>query len=119
MNRPALKRIMDNLEYYDLVLVYKLDRLTRNVKDLLEMLETFEKYNVAFKSATEVFDTTTAIGKLFITMVGAMAEWNVLQYVNVHYLVSRAAVREGNYIREALCYDNVDGKLVPISISGN
>ena len=59
MNRPALKRIMDNLEYYDLVLVYKLDRLTRNVKDLLEMLETFEKYNVAFKSATEVFDTTT------------------------------------------------------------
>ena len=54
MNRPALKRIMDNLEYYDLVLVYKLDRLTRNVKDLLEMLEKFEKYNVAFKSATEV-----------------------------------------------------------------
>ena len=39
------------------------------------MLERFEKYNVSFKSATEVFDTTTAIGKLFITIVGAMAEW--------------------------------------------
>ncbi|MDU3828745.1 MAG: recombinase family protein [Staphylococcus sp.] len=114
MNRPALKRIMDNLEYYDLVLVYKLDRLTRNVKDLLEMLETFEKYNVAFKSATEVFDTTTAIGKLFITMVGAMAEWERATIRERALFGSRAAVREGNYIREApFCYDNVDGKLVP------
>ena len=101
MNRPALKRIMDNLEYYDLVLVYKLDRLTRNVKDLLEMLETFEKYNVAFKSATEVFDTTTAIGKLFITMVGAMAEWERATIRERALFGSRAAVREGNYIREA------------------
>ena len=101
MNRPALKRIMDNLEYYDLVLVYKLDRLTRNVKDLLEMLEKFEKYNVAFKSATEVFDTTTAIGKLFITMVVLWLSGERATIRERALFGSRAAVREGNYIREA------------------
>ena len=52
----------------DCVLVYKLDRLTRSVLDLYKLLEIFEKHNCKFKSATEVYDTTSAIGRLFITM---------------------------------------------------
>ncbi|MDU0381921.1 recombinase family protein [Staphylococcus pseudintermedius] len=112
--RPSLQKLFDSLDDYDLVLVYKLDRLTRNVRDLLEMLEVFESKNVSFKSATEVFDTTTAIGKLFITMVGAMAEWERETIRERSLFGSRAAVSEGNYIREApFCYDNNDGKLVP------
>ena len=77
-----------------------MDRLTRNVRDLLEMLERFEKCNVSFKSATEVFDTTTAIGKLFITIVGAMAEWERETIRERSLFGSRAAVESGKYIRE-------------------
>lgn len=112
--RPAIQKLLANIEDYDLVLVYKLDRLTRNVRDLLDLLEIFESNNVSFKSATEVFDTTTAIGKLFITMVGAMAEWERETIRERSLFGSHAAVREGNYIREApFCYDNIDGKLYP------
>ncbi|MDH8959457.1 recombinase family protein [Staphylococcus epidermidis] len=112
--RPALQDLFNRLTQFDLVLVYKLDRLTRNVRDLLEMLERFEKYNVSFKSATEVFDTTTAIGKLFITIVGAMAEWERETIRERSLFGSRAAVESGKYIREQpFVYDNIEGKLVP------
>ncbi|AGZ24993.1 recombinase family protein [Staphylococcus pasteuri] len=114
LKRPALQKLLDSLDEFDLVLVYKLDRLTRNVRDLLEMLETFESKKVSFKSATEVFDTTTAIGKLFITIVGAMAEWERETIRERSLFGSRAAIESGKYIREEpFFYDNVDGKLVP------
>ena len=54
MKRPSLQKLFDRLEEFDLVLVYKLDRLTRNVRDLLEMLEVFEKNNIAFKKRNRV-----------------------------------------------------------------
>nr|HEH8430084.1 recombinase family protein [Staphylococcus aureus] len=47
-DRPELNRLKENLSKIDLVLVYKLDRLTRNVKDLLDLLEIFERENVSF-----------------------------------------------------------------------
>lgn len=114
MERSSLQKLFDRLEEFDLVLVYKLDRLTRNVRDLLEMLEVFEKNNIAFKSATEVFDTTSAIGKLFITMVGAMAEWERETIRERSLMGSHAAVRSGKYIRaRPFCYDLIDDKLKP------
>ncbi len=77
MERPELQRMLADIRdnKVDVVLVYKLDRLTRSVRDLYEMLHMFEQACVGFKSATEVFDTTTAMGRLFITIVGALAQW--------------------------------------------
>jgi site-specific DNA recombinase len=77
MNRPEMKRMMQDMEdkKFEVILVYKLDRLTRSVADLHALLKKFDVHGVKFKSATEIFETTTAMGRFFITLVGAMAEW--------------------------------------------
>lgn len=77
LNRPEMKRMLADMEdkRFDVILVYKLDRLTRSVADLHALLKTFDLYGVKFKSSTEIFETTTAMGRFFITLVGAMAEW--------------------------------------------
>ncbi|GGI97684.1 recombinase family protein [Paenibacillus hunanensis] len=77
LKRPAMQQMLYEVkeQKFDVVLVYKLDRLTRSVANLHELLEEFDANNVKFKSATEIFETTTAMGRFFITLVGAMAEW--------------------------------------------
>ncbi len=57
---------------FDVVVIYKLDRLTRSVKDLGTLIETFDKSNVAFSSVSGNFDTTTANGKLVLNILGAL-----------------------------------------------
>ena len=57
------------------VIVAKLDRLTRSVKDLCRLLELFEKRKVALISVAESLDTRSAAGRLVITIMGAVSQW--------------------------------------------
>ncbi|PCK70039.1 site-specific DNA recombinase-like protein [Paenibacillus larvae subsp. larvae B-3650] len=77
MIRPALNRLIRHIEdgKIDLVVVYKLDRLSRKQLDVLYLLEeVFEKHNVGFKSATEPFETTTPFGKAMIGILAVFAQ---------------------------------------------
>ncbi|HCG4535528.1 TPA: recombinase family protein [Salmonella enterica subsp. enterica serovar Typhi str. AG3] len=76
-NRPQFKKLMSDIEsgHIDVLLVYRLDRLTRSVRDLHKILDDLEKFKCVFRSATEIYDTSTAMGRMFITIVAAIAEW--------------------------------------------
>jgi hypothetical protein len=73
LNRPGLQRLLGlvNAGKIDSVIVAKLDRLTRSVKDLCGLLELFEKRKVALISVAESLDTGSAAGRLVITIMGA------------------------------------------------
>jgi len=76
-SRPELDKMLRRVRNgeFNIVLVYKIDRLGRSLKHLLQLIEEFEKKNVKFISLTEGFDTTTHQGKLFFHIVSALAEF--------------------------------------------
>lgn len=119
LDRPALQQMLRDmtLGLFDVVLVYRLDRLTRSVLDLYKLLEQFDKYNVKFKSATEVYDTTTATGRLFVTLVAALAQWereNLAERVKMGML-KKITMGEWAGGTTPYGYDYIDGefKVVP------
>ncbi|MCM3567889.1 recombinase family protein [Neobacillus mesonae] len=77
LDRPKFQLMMEKIKKggIDVLLVYRLDRLTRSVLDLYEVLKVLDEHECKFKSATEVYDTTNAMGRLFITLVAAIAQW--------------------------------------------
>jgi site-specific DNA recombinase len=75
INRPQLQLLLQELHLCDVVLVYKLDRLSRSVADINYLLKTFDKNGVSFKSSTEPYDTTTSQGKLLINIFASLAQF--------------------------------------------
>ena len=59
----------------DTVVVWKVDRLTRSLKDLLHLIERIEAADAGFRSLTEAIDTTTSAGRMMMQMVGSFAEF--------------------------------------------
>lgn len=77
MNRPGLQEVLSQVRCRKVkaVIVFKLDRLTRNQKDLLNLLEAFNRYGVRLVSVSEQLDTNSASGRFFISMLGGISEW--------------------------------------------
>lgn len=73
--RPELHKLLDRLTCGDTLVVYKLDRIARSLKDLLRIMETLERTGAGFNSLTETIDTTTPAGRLMLQMLGAFAEF--------------------------------------------
>ena len=74
--RPELRRLMENAKKheFDVLITYRLDRVFRKTRLLLEVLDDLEKLKIGFKSVTESIDTTTHTGKFVITLLGGVAE---------------------------------------------
>ena len=75
--RPALKRLMADIEAgrIDIVVVYKIDRLTRSLADFSKMVEVFERRGVSFVSVTQQFNTTTSMGRLMLNVLLSFAQF--------------------------------------------
>jgi DNA invertase Pin-like site-specific DNA recombinase len=74
-DRPELHRALDQLREGDVLVVWKLDRLSRSLKDLLIILEKINDAGAGFRSLTEHIDTTTPAGRMMLQMLGAFAEF--------------------------------------------
>ncbi|MFA6448814.1 MAG: recombinase family protein [bacterium] len=77
LNRPGMKKILSLVERKEVekVIIFKLDRLTRSVKNLAELLELFEKKGVSLVSVEESLDTGSAAGRLVINVMAAVSQW--------------------------------------------
>lgn len=76
MNRPSFQELMDDVrnDMLDVVMVYKLDRISRNVQEFSAMYEIFQQHNVSFVSVKESFDTTTPMGRTVMYILAAFAQ---------------------------------------------
>ena len=77
MERPALKRLLADVESgrIDVIVVYKIDRLTRALADFARMLEIFDAHDVSFVSVTQSFNTTSSMGRLTLNVLLSFAQF--------------------------------------------
>lgn len=77
LERPALKRLLGDIAAgkIDIVVVYKVDRLTRSLLDFAKLVEAFDKADTSFVSITQSFNTTTSMGRLTLNMLLSFAQF--------------------------------------------
>ena len=76
-DRPALQRLLADVRAskVDVIVVYKVDRLTRSLADFAKLVELFDQYNVSFVSVTQQFNTTTSMGRLTLNVLLSFAQF--------------------------------------------
>jgi len=100
LKRPGIQQLLAQVDAgaVDVVIVAKLDRLTRSVRDLADLLDQFERKGVALVSVSESLDTGTAAGRLVLNIMASVSQWE------------REAI--GERTREALRHKKANGKRV-------
>lgn len=98
-NRPGIKQLLNDAtnNKFDLVVVWKLNRISRKLLDILNIVELLNKHNIAFRSLTENFETETPSGKLQLNIMGAIGEFEretIAENVKMGLL---ARAREGRW----------------------
>ena len=117
--RPAIKRLISDIEKGKVnnVLVFKIDRLTRSVKNLIELIDLFQKYNCEFNSLTESIDTSSATGRMFLKIIGIFAEFereNIVERTKVGF---ERKVKEGYTLAARVPsygYDKMHGEKIQV-----
>src|ERR1700748_3673278 len=77
LERPALKRLLREIELgrVDVVVVYKIDRLTRSLADFAKLVETFDAKSISFVAVTQQFNTTTSMGRLTLNVLLSFSQF--------------------------------------------
>jgi DNA invertase Pin-like site-specific DNA recombinase len=75
LRRPELQKLIRDLKPGDTIIVYKLDRFARSLRDLLDLVELIERRKAKFQSLTEHIDTTSPVGRMIFQIIGAFAEF--------------------------------------------
>lgn len=96
-NRPELLKMLDYAREGDTIFIHDLSRLARNTKDLLEIVERLQIKKVNLVSNKESIDTNTPTGKLMLTMIGAIAEFERQNLLDRQREGIAIAKREGKY----------------------
>jgi site-specific DNA recombinase len=116
MDRPALQRLLDDIRHrrIDVVVVYKVDRLTRSLADFAKLVELFDAHEVSFVSVTQAFNTTTSMGRLTLNVLLSFAQFE--REVTGERIRDKIAASKRKGLRVGgpvpLGYDVVDKKLV-------
>ena len=93
-NRPLLDRMLDQLRPEDVVVVWRLDRLGRSRKNLIALVEVLAEKEVGLRNLPESIDTSTANGKFFFSVIGALGEFE-RDLIRERTLAGLAAARAG------------------------
>ena len=77
MERPGLKKLLDDVRsgMVDIIVVYKIDRLSRSLADFAKLVEIFDEHKVTFVSVTQAFNTTTSMGRLTLNILLSFAQF--------------------------------------------
>lgn len=116
MNRPGLQELISDIDAYDVVLVNKLDRLSRSQKDTLYLIENvFDVHGCKFVSMQESFDTTTPIGIAIVGVLSSFAQLERAQIKERMKMGKEGRAKKGLWHggkQVPIGYDFTDGKLV-------
>lgn len=96
--RPVLASLLEYLRPGDVLVVWKLDRLGRSVQHLIEVVTSLQERGIGFRSLTEGFDTTIAMGRMLFQILGALAEFEreiIRERTLAGLAVARAAGKKG------------------------
>lgn len=92
-SRPGLEKLKEHCRQGDTVVVWRLDRLGRSLKDLIDIINAFDAQGIAFKSLHENIDTSTSSGKLVFHIFGALSEFErnlIVERTNAGLSAARA-----------------------------
>ena len=85
-DRPALQRLLEDIRArkIDVIVVYKVDRLTRSLADFAKLVELFDAHRVSFVSVTQQFNTTTSMGRLTLNVLLSFCPVRAGSYLGAH-----------------------------------
>lgn len=120
-NRPELNKLREYAREGDTVYIHDLSRLARNTQDLLQLVNGFESKGIKLVSNKENIDTSTAIGKLMLTMMGAIAEFeraNLLEHQSEGISIAKSKGKyKGRKPVDISEFDNYYGKYMRRELS--